>query len=335
MYSILFALLVASSSAVLVNIPSLELPDIEFKSTSQSRHLLDDKEATQSRLWKALNNGDLKEMEAAIKAGANVNDKTEPSGYRPLHLAASAGNYAAVKLLIEHGAEVDAKTTNGTAPLHFTANHGDVLSTKALLDADAYANIRDHRKFAPLHYASYGAKAKKSNGRQFMTAGYFEMSREVDVEASEMSKAMSKQSSPGMGQFREVVAVLIEKNADVNAITNAKETPLHYTPGFDRYLIAQDLIKAGADVNKQDAQKETPLHEAVAYGAIGVTQVLLLNGANTKIEEEHQLTPSEFICRCRTYRNDKSLTQCAPGKCVEQYDTLVIEKIFEVAANRH
>lgn len=159
------------------------------------------------------------------------------------------------------------------------------------------------------------------------------MTKAVDVEASEMDAALSEEKTLGKGEYRSVVGLLIAANADVNMITNAKETPLHYTPAFDRYLIAKDLAEAGAEVNKQDEEEETPLHEAVAYGAIGVTQVLLLHGADVSIKEENGLTPEEFICHCRSYKGDSTLTQCAPGKCVEQYDILVIRKIFDIVGD--
>ena len=118
-----------------------------------------------------------------------------------------------------------------------------------------------------------------------------------------------------------------------------------------RYEITQVLIDAGADVNAVDVEDETPLHEATAYGAVGVTQViahipgllvcnqcvslqlLLLNGADPNLLEQNGLTPSEFICRCITYKDDPSLTQCAPGKCVGGYDKLVLERIFAVQNN--
>eukprot|EP00210_Caulerpa_lentillifera_P001971 g1891.t1 len=336
MHSILVVILVALTGTVLSSSPPPELlTNVQFQSAADTRHLLDNNKLAQLRLWTALNNGDLDEMKKALDDGADANIKTERSGFRPLHLAASIGNVAAVKLLIEHGAEVDARTSNGTAALHYSAHIGDIKVTKVLLEHKADPDIQDNRKFAPLHYASYAPPNSKTKGQPFKTAEYFEMSREIDVVASQTSEAMSKQTSPGNGQFQAVVNELISSNADVNILTVSNETPLHYTPAFDRYQITQDLIKAGADVNKQDIEKETPLHEAVAYGAFGVTQVLLINGADTTIKEQTGLTPDEFICKCRTYKDDNALTQCAPGKCLGEYDRLVIERIFDVAAQRH
>jgi ankyrin repeat protein len=44
--------------------------------------------------------------------------------FTPLHLAANKGHIEVVKLLIEHGAYVNAKNNNGWAPLHEAAYNG-------------------------------------------------------------------------------------------------------------------------------------------------------------------------------------------------------------------
>lgn len=94
-------------------------------------------------------------MRKAYEKGADPEDKTEPSGYRPIHLAASIGNLEALRLLMDYGVDLDAQTANGTTALHYAANHGDVLVTSLLLANGADPNIADTRGFVPLHFASY------------------------------------------------------------------------------------------------------------------------------------------------------------------------------------
>ena len=111
--------------------------------------------ARQLEFWIALNEGDLEGMRRAIKDGADPEDKTEPSAYRPIHLAAAIGNLEALLLLMDFGVDVNAQTSNGTTALHYAANHGDVLVASMLLADDADPNLTNNRKFAPLHFASY------------------------------------------------------------------------------------------------------------------------------------------------------------------------------------
>lgn len=70
-----------------------------------------------------------------------------------------------------------------------------------------------------------------------------------------------------------VVSLLLNAGADVDATSDAGETPLHFVAVFDRFQTAKMLITAGANLEIADVQKETPLHEAAAYAARGVVQV--------------------------------------------------------------
>ena len=55
-------------------------------------------------LHAAIRSRDVEAAEAAIKAGANVNEEERTTGLRPLSLAIGFGNVAAVRLLLKHGA---------------------------------------------------------------------------------------------------------------------------------------------------------------------------------------------------------------------------------------
>ncbi len=65
----------------------------------------------------AINNSkDQRIVNALIRAGVGVNEPTDKYG-TPLHLAASRGNEGAVRVLLEHGADVNAKDKDGNTPL--------------------------------------------------------------------------------------------------------------------------------------------------------------------------------------------------------------------------
>lgn len=65
-------------------------------------------------------------------AGASPNGQTGPQEMTALHIAAKFGDAAMVQMLVDYGAELDAKAYNGVTPLHEAARwgHVSVLTTK-------------------------------------------------------------------------------------------------------------------------------------------------------------------------------------------------------------
>jgi ankyrin repeat protein len=65
-----------------------------------------------------------------------------PSRVRPLHSAAAGGHAAIVGLLLERGADPDARQLGGYVPLHASAALGDVVSVRLLLEHGADRALR-------------------------------------------------------------------------------------------------------------------------------------------------------------------------------------------------
>jgi ankyrin repeat protein len=88
-------------------------------------------QASSSALLDAVRAGDLAAVQAALAAGANVND-ADPQGRRtPLMLAAEAGRTDLVQLLLENKADVNARDADGRTALHhiLAAAKPDVTNT--------------------------------------------------------------------------------------------------------------------------------------------------------------------------------------------------------------
>ena len=80
---------------------------------------------------------------------------TNSEGYIPLHLAVRSGHVAAVRRLLEMGAQVHAETfISHIAPLHLAAYRGSVPCMKALLDYGADADVQESWGQTPLMLAA-------------------------------------------------------------------------------------------------------------------------------------------------------------------------------------
>jgi ankyrin repeat protein len=60
-----------------------------------------------------------------------------------LHYAATGGQVALIQLLLEHHAYIDAESPNGTTPLMMAAQYGTLAAVKALLQAGADPTLKN------------------------------------------------------------------------------------------------------------------------------------------------------------------------------------------------
>lgn len=68
-----------------------------------------------------------------------------------------AGDAAALKQLLEAGADKDEQDEEGRTALHFACGYGEMACVDALLEAKANLDAIDHNKNTALHYAAgYG-----------------------------------------------------------------------------------------------------------------------------------------------------------------------------------
>lgn len=78
----------------------------------------------------------------------------------PLHYAVLNGNSELVKLLINHKANVNAKSFYSMTPLHYAAEEGFIDIARLLLENDAEVNITDQFGWVPLSKAHSADMAK-------------------------------------------------------------------------------------------------------------------------------------------------------------------------------
>lgn len=79
--------------------------------------------------------------------------RTERPGWTPLHYAASGPNVAMVRLLLDRGSAIDARSPNGTTPLMMAARYGAEDSAALLLERGADASLRNQLDVGAAEFA--------------------------------------------------------------------------------------------------------------------------------------------------------------------------------------
>ncbi|XP_006815106.1 death-associated protein kinase 1-like [Saccoglossus kowalevskii] len=92
------------------------------------------------------------------------------------------------------------------------------------------------------------------------------------------------------------VKTLLDKGANVNAVNTNGNTPLHSASRNGHILTVETLINKRANVNAVNAAQRAPLHCAAWYGKIPIVDLLLNNGANPNIVEDIGNTPLMRAC---------------------------------------
>lgn len=89
----------------------------------------------------------------------------------------------------------------------------------------------------------------------------------------------------------EIVLLLLDHAAKVDAQCGDSITPLHIAAREGHTKVAEVLLARGATVDAQDRYKRTPLHTAASEGHAGVAEVLLSRGADVNARDEDKRTP--------------------------------------------
>ena len=232
-----------------------------------------------SELWTAVSLGQVDKAQQLLAEGADVDEKDEmrgPGASTLLHEAVTFGGPVMVRLLLEHGADVSAKNTQGNTPLH------DLFDDLYTISATTYGKYRE----------LYDAPAIMEEYSYLLEKIQLLLHHHADPSAKDNYGNTPLHSSAGAGD-NHTVALLIEQGADVSAKNCYGYTPLFCTAlQFDddawsgHQHAALLLLEQGADVSDKDNCGNTSLHLAAEYGHCEMVRLLLEQGGRRFCREQ-------------------------------------------------
>jgi uncharacterized protein len=177
-----------------------------------------------------------------INAGADPNARG-PDGATYLHIA--IGRSDMVKFLLAKGGDVRAKDRYGSTPLHGAAERGRVDTVRALVTRGADSSARDSRGKTPLHYCTSPAA-----GKVLLAAGASVNARDKEGRTPLHYAATGRCVTPPCKGYppqysgnNPMVAFLLSAGADAKAKTKAGETPTQVAKKHDLREIVDMLRK--------------------------------------------------------------------------------------------
>jgi serine/threonine-protein phosphatase 6 regulatory ankyrin repeat subunit B len=231
-------------------------------------------------LMLACRSKDLSQAEERVRAGEDVNARSESGGFTALHLAAEEGDDRIVKMLLKHGAHSDIPDTAELTPLMQTCRYGHELCARALIEAMANVEATVGTGHTALMLAS-------QNGHELCARALIEAGANVNHASNDGRTALIQASKNG----HELCArTLIEAGANVNYAANDGWTALMFASRNGHELCACTLIEAGADVNNASHAGWTALMFASQNGHELCARALIEAGANVNHAGKSGLT---------------------------------------------
>ena len=215
--------------------------------------------------------GDVETVKTLLASGAEI-DETDYLTGTALHIAVGQGHDGIVKVLIDHGADLDAKSElNGARALHMAADFDERAIIGLLLDHGADIEARDGELRTPLHRAAEA-------GLNGVVELLLDHGAEIDDREGNFGATPLQQAADN-GHL-ETVELLLDRGADINAIDNRGFSALSCASQPQSFgnvgggKLIEYLVAHGADLDVKNAHGQTPLEYAETRGWGEIAEVL-------------------------------------------------------------
>jgi uncharacterized protein YnzC (UPF0291/DUF896 family) len=189
-------------------------------------------------VYRAAVKGHVDVIRVLTEHGADVNTPHK-DGMTPVYRAALKGHVDVIRALVEHGADVNTPDKDGRTHVFVAAWNSHVDVIRALAEHGADVNTPDKAGYTPVHGAA--------------------LKGHVDV-----------------------IRVLAEHGADVNTPDEGGRTPVFAAAFRGHMVVIKELVAVGVDIDLVSNEGKSPLMIAVRSGYRDASVCLVKSGADVK-----------------------------------------------------
>ena len=250
-----------------------------------------------------------------LERGADVEFRSS-NGQTPLYMASSRGHTTIVQSLISHSADLNAECDNNYGPWHVVwtpllvaTRNGRLEAVRVLLESVADMNYQDNLGKSVMHLALRHPSTDLA--KLLLSSG-------ANPNALDRwgNTAMHDASSSGQIRF---IKLLLVYGANVNSRNKSGWSPLHYAARGGHLRVVRLLLEYGAEMNAQEGGFWTPLHLAAFNGRTRVVGALLKRGANPYSRTDRGNTPSQLASEDGHTEIARLLSDCT-GERLEDFE---------------
>lgn len=248
-------------------------------------------------MQQAIMDGDVQEMKQLINEhGSHVVNEREPSGLSPVMRCVFESQLAALRLLVEAGADLAARDSENWTALHVAASMDDMEAARCILAQckQCLTQVRNVDGERPIDLAESTDMAR--------------LLLDADLKAFQTSES---EDAPGTPKGEDAILTLVRehvlKNGDCQALNAAMQNSTSYDsllhmaasknfPRLASYLLSHKLC----ELESRDRRGRTAIHSAAYHNSLDMVILLVQSGASVhsltnSYEKASDLTNHELI----------------------------------------